>query len=144
MSEVPIPGTLPAVVLHPVRVGGLPSPSTPSITVLFEFGGLKLVPAPARDSAAGGGKTSSAATSYCPMRRLPDGVIARAVMMYTGSTRAPWACAAVQVLYPRAVTATSLFVFVFQQTCEEVPWVESTVPFVPKVPFCFKVIRTHL
>ena len=102
--------------------------------------------APSTPSAVYGGLIENAAVSYCPTRRLPDGVYARAVTIYTGAIRRPALDAAVQLAYPMAFATTSLLFIESQHTCEArlAPvWVESTSA-LGKVPFCFSVIRTHL
>ena len=114
---------------------------------LFELVGRKFAPAPSTPSAVYGGLIENAAVSYCPTRRLPDGVYARAVTIYTGAIMRPAADAAVQLAYPIALATTSFPLIESQHTCEaspeEVNWVESTRA-LGKVPFCFSVSRTHL
>src|SRR6266853_1401513 len=120
--------------------------STPLMKKLFELVGRKFAPAPSTPSAVYGGLIENAAVSYCPTRRLPDGVYARAVTIYTGAIMRPAADAAVQLAYPIALATTSFPFTESQHTCEArlAPvWVESTSA-LGKVPFCFSVSRTHL
>src|ERR1700675_3067141 len=118
--------------------------SSPLTKKLFELVGLKFAPAPSTPSPTYGGLIENAAVSYCPTRRLPDGVYARAVTIYTGAIRRPALAAAVQLAYPIALATTSLLFIESQHTCEArlAPvWVELTSA-LGKVPFCFSVIRT--
>src|SRR5258708_15437089 len=104
---------VPPLAFHPA-----PPLSTPLMKKLFELVGRKFAPAPSTPSAVYGGLIENAAVSYCPTRRLPDGVYARAVTIYTGAIKRPALDAAVQLAYPIAFATTSLLFIESQHTCE--------------------------
>src|ERR1700719_1456192 len=97
MSEVPMAGTDAPLGVHPATAGGVPLPSMPLMAPLAELGGPKLVPDPSKAIPDGGGVMLTAAVSYCPTRRLPCGVMASEVTIYTGSTWKLWAFASAQL-----------------------------------------------
>src|SRR5258706_1060961 len=103
----------PPVAFHPAT-----PLSTPLMKKLFELVGLKFAPAPSTPNPTYGGLIENAAVSYCPTRRLPDGVYARAVTIYTGAIKRPALDAAVQLAYPIAFATTSLPFIESQHTCE--------------------------
>src|SRR5258707_12210610 len=94
---------------------------TPLTKKLFELVGLKFAPAPSTPNPTYGGLIENAAVSYCPTRRLPDGVYARAVTIYTGAIKRPALDAAVQLAYPIALATTSFPFIESQHTCEASP-----------------------
>src|SRR5467141_2311304 len=98
MSEVPMAGTDAPLGVQPATAGGLPLPSMPLIAPLAELGGLKLLPGPSNAIPDAGGVMLMAAVSYWPTRRLPCGVIASEVTIYTGSTMRLWARASAQLI----------------------------------------------